>query len=94
MITLCICQTRSVGSDSSQSTSDDSVHFMGDCDSKLQHARINLLSLALICERFQLSDRAGAAVENAVIKDLNSSNLLTKYDDSLKTVRSKLSEKG
>ena len=43
---------------------------MGDCDSKLQQATINLPSSALICERFQLSDRAGAAVANAVIKDL------------------------
>ena len=54
---------------------------MGDCDSKVQQARINLPSLALIWERFQLSDRAGAAVANAVIKNLNSSNLLTNYYD-------------
>ena len=63
---------------------------MGDCDSKLQQARINLPSLALKCERFQLSVCAGAAMANAVIKDLNSSNLLTKYDDSLIIDRSKL----
>ena len=44
----------------------------------------------MICERFQLSDREGAAVANAVIKDLNSSNLLTKYDDSITFDRSKL----
>ena len=65
-----LSDTDSVGSDSSQSTSDDSLHFMGDCDLKLQQAKINLPSLALICERFQISDRAGAAVANAVIKDL------------------------
>ena len=70
-----LSDTDSVGSDSSQSTSDDPLLFMSDCDSKLQQARINLPSLALICERFQLSDRAGAAVANAVIKDLNLSNL-------------------
>ena len=63
---------------------------MGDCDSKLQQARINLPRLALKCERFQLSDCAGAAMANAVIKDLNSNNLLTKYDDSLIIDRSKL----
>ena len=73
--------TASVGSDSSQSTSDDLFLFLGDCDSKLLQARINLPSLALKCERCQLSDRAGAAVAHAVIKNLNSSNLLTKYDD-------------
>ena len=54
---------------------------MGYCDSNQQQATINLPHLALICERFQLY-RAGAAVVNAVIKDINSSNLLTKYDDS------------
>ena len=43
---------------------------MGDCDSKLQQARISLPSLTLICERFQFTDRTEAAVENAVIKDL------------------------
>ena len=57
--------TASVGSDSSQSTSDDLIPFVGDCDSKLLQARINLSSLALICERCQLSDRAGAAVAHA-----------------------------
>ena len=72
-----LSDTASVGRDSSLST----LHFMGDCDLKLQQARINIPSLALICERFQLSNRAGAAVAPAVIKDLNSSNLLTKYDD-------------
>ena len=54
---------------------------MGERDSKLQQARINLSHLALICERFQLSDHEGAAVSYIVIKDINSSNLLTKYDD-------------
>ena len=63
-----LSDTDSVGSDSSQSTSDDSLLFMGDCDSKLQQARINLPSFALICKSF-------AAVANAVIKNLNSSNL-------------------
>ena len=87
-----LSDTDSVGSDSSLSTSDDSLHFMGGCDSKLQQARINLPSLALICERFQLSDCAGAAMANAVIKNLNSSNLLTKYDDSLAIDRSKLGQ--
>ena len=48
---------------------------MGDRNSKLQQTRINLPSFALICERFQVSDRAVAAVENAVIKGLNPSNL-------------------
>ena len=66
-----LSHTDFVGSDSSQSISDDSLHFMDDCDLELQQAKINLLSLALICEKFQLSDRAGAAVANAVIKDLN-----------------------
>ena len=76
-----LSDTGYVGSDSSQSTSDDLLHFMSDCDSKLLQARINLPSLGLICEKFQLSNRAGAAVANAVIKDLNLSNLLIKYDD-------------
>ena len=85
-----VSDTDSVGSDSSQSTSDDSLHFMGDCDSKLEQARINLASLALICKRFQLSGCVGAVAANAVIKDLNSSNLLINYDDSLTIDRSKL----
>ena len=47
-----LSDTDFVGSDSSQSTSYDSLLFMGDCDSKLQQARINLPSFALIWERF------------------------------------------
>ena len=39
---------------------------MDDCDSKLQQARINLPSFALICKSFQNSDRAGTSVANAV----------------------------
>ena len=66
---------------------------MGVHDSKLQQARINLLSFALICERFQLSDHAVAAMANAVIKDLNSSNLWTKYDDSLLLIEANWGEK-
>jgi len=44
-------------------------------------------NLSLMCERFQLSDRAGAAVANAVIKDLQE---IVQLPDSLLVDRSKL----
>ena len=46
--------------------------------------------MAVICDRYQISDRAGAAVANAVMKDLNSYGLLVKYNYSLSIDRSKL----
>ena len=47
-------------------------------------------NLAFICDCYLISDCAGAAVANAVMKDLNSNGLLIKYDKSLSVDRSKL----
>ena len=47
-------------------------------------------NLSIICERFQLSDRAGATVANAAIKDLEINNILSCKSNAFLVDRSKL----
>ena len=72
----------------SQCPSENSLAQIDEED--LQQNRSRWPNLALICDRYLISDRAGAAVANAVMKDLNSNGLLIKYDKSLSVDRSKL----
>ena len=72
----------------SQCPSENSLAQIDEED--LQQNRSRWPNLALICNRYLISDRAGAAVANAVMKDLNSNGLLIKYDKSLSVDRSKL----
>ena len=56
----------------------------------LQKNRSRWPNLAFICDRYLISDRAGAAVANVAMKNLNSNGLLIKYDKSLSVDCSKL----
>ena len=64
----------------SQCSSENSLAQIDEED--LQQNRSRWPNLAFICYRYLISDRAGAAVANAVMKDLNSNGLLIKYDKS------------
>ena len=75
-------------SDPSQCPSEDSPVQTDNKD--LHQNRSKGSSLAAICNCYQISDRAGAAEANTVMKHLNSYGLLVKYDDSLSIDRSKL----
>ena len=72
----------------SQCPSENSLAQIDEED--LQQNCSRLPNLAFICDRYVISDRAGAAVANAVMKDLNSNGLLIKNDKSLSVDRSKL----
>ena len=52
-----------------------------------QQYRQSLKNLAMICERYQISDRAAAAIGSTTLKDFG---IITDYDASLVIDRSKL----
>ena len=62
------CQKQS-NSDNTISTSSANIDIIiGILKSILQQNQVTLKELAMVCERYELSDRAGAAIASATLK--------------------------